>query len=112
MDVPTPLPSDDTSRRRPEDLLGSWKAISAYLKRDVSTVQRWEKHEGMPVHRHLHAKRGSVYAYRTELDAWWAGRAAHLDAQPPSAAAMQEAARAPLQRLRNRWSWGDLAAAV
>ena len=25
---------------------GSWKAISAYLKRDVSTVQRWEKRRG------------------------------------------------------------------
>lgn len=53
-----------------EDRLDSWKAISAYLKRDVTTVQRWEKREGMPVHRHLHDKLGSVYAYRTELDEW------------------------------------------
>jgi hypothetical protein len=37
-----------------EDRLDSWKEIAAYLKRDVRTVQRWEKREEMPVHRHLH----------------------------------------------------------
>jgi Tol biopolymer transport system component len=54
----------------PEDRLDSWKEIAAYLKRDVTTVQRWEKREGMPVHRHLHDRIGSVYASREELDAW------------------------------------------
>ena len=54
----------------PEDRLDSWKAIAAYLKRDVTTVQRWEKREGMPVQRHLHDKMGSVYASRADLDAW------------------------------------------
>src|SRR5690242_14977271 len=52
------------------DRLDSWKEIAAYLKRDVTTVQRWEKREGMPVHRHLHGRMGSVYAYRADLDAW------------------------------------------
>ena len=32
----------------PEDRLDSWKEIAAYLNRDVTTVQRWEKREGMP----------------------------------------------------------------
>jgi hypothetical protein len=50
--------------------LESWKEIAAYLARDVTTVRRWEKGEGLPVHRHLHNKLGSVYAYTTELDAW------------------------------------------
>ena len=54
--------------------LDSWKEIARYLHRDESTVQRWEKREGMPVHRHLHEKRGSVYAFTPELDAWWQGR--------------------------------------
>ena len=54
----------------PKDRLDSWKEIAAYLKRDVTTVQRWEKREGMPVRRHLHDKVGSVYASRAELDAW------------------------------------------
>ncbi len=67
--------------------LDSWKEIATYLKRSVSTVQRWEREEGLPVHR-----RGSVpnaqnhepnnkannnrtikqvFAYRSEIDAWW-----------------------------------------
>ena len=50
--------------------LESWKAIAAYLKRDERTVRRWEK-EGLPVHRHLHAKKASIYAYTSEIDLWW-----------------------------------------
>lgn len=50
--------------------LDSWKEIAAYLNRDVTTVQRWEKREGMPVYRHVHDKRGSVYAVQRELEAW------------------------------------------
>ena len=57
-----------------EDRLDSWKEIAAYLKRDVTTVQRWERREGMPVHRHVHDKGGSVYAFRTELDTWSGSR--------------------------------------
>jgi hypothetical protein len=57
-----------------EDRLDSWKEIAAYLNRDVTTVQRWEKREAMPVHRHLHDRMGSVYASRAELDAWVRGR--------------------------------------
>jgi Tol biopolymer transport system component len=60
--------------RAPEDRLDSWKEIAAYLKRDVTTVQRWEKREGMPIHRHVHDKLWSVYAFRPELDAWSRGR--------------------------------------
>jgi Tol biopolymer transport system component len=65
-------PSSDTppSVSPPEDRLDSWKEIAAYLNRDVTTVQRWEKREGMPVHRHLHDRLGSVFASRTELDSW------------------------------------------
>lgn len=58
--------------------LASWKKIASYLKRDVSTVQRWERRESMPVHRHLHDKLGSVYAYRAEIDQWWASRSVRL----------------------------------
>ena len=65
-------------RNRQEDRLDSWKKIASYLKRDVSTVQRWERREGMPVHRHVHDKLGSVFAFRSELDAWWQGRGTKL----------------------------------
>ncbi|MGA7766120.1 MAG: SUMF1/EgtB/PvdO family nonheme iron enzyme [Candidatus Sulfotelmatobacter sp.] len=57
----------------PEASLGrldSWKEIAAYLKRDERTVRRWER-EGLPVHRHMHKKQASIYAYRAEIDAWW-----------------------------------------
>src|SRR5579862_523728 len=57
-----------------EDRLDSWKEIAAYLKRDITTVQRWERREGMPVRRHLHDKLGSVYAFRSELDTWTQSR--------------------------------------
>jgi TolB-like protein/Tfp pilus assembly protein PilF len=64
------LPGISTPERAPEERLDSWKEIAAHLHRDVTTVQRWERREGMPVHRHLHDKRGSVYALKSELDAW------------------------------------------
>jgi Tol biopolymer transport system component len=62
------------SERTLEDRLDSWKEIAEYLSRDVTTVQRWEKREGMPVHRHVHDRMGSVYAFRADLDAWMRGR--------------------------------------
>src|SRR5690348_4203864 len=67
---------------KPEDRLDSWKEIAAYLNRDVTTVQRWEKREGMPVHRHVHDKLGSVYAFRSELDAWMGRRQATAPESP------------------------------
>ena len=66
--------TDGPSSTDPSRRLDSWKDIAAYLKRDVSTVQRWEKREGMPVHRHLHDKIGSVFAFTGELDEWARGR--------------------------------------
>ncbi|MCU1318390.1 MAG: hypothetical protein JWN63_3712 [Candidatus Acidoferrum typicum] len=50
--------------------LESWKEIAAYLGRDVTTARRWERREGLPVHRLHHSKLGSVYAYAKELDTW------------------------------------------
>jgi Tol biopolymer transport system component len=77
--VPEPSPT-----KAPDDRLDSWKEIAAYLNRDVTTVQRWEKREGMPVHRHLHDKMGSVYASKVELDAWSRSRhPSSVTAAPP-----------------------------
>jgi len=50
--------------------LESWKAIANYLQRQVRTAQRWERNEGLPVHRHEHKKQATVYAFRHEIDAW------------------------------------------
>src|SRR5579864_4636218 len=68
------------------DRLESWKEIAAYLGREVRTVQLWEKSEGLPIHRHQHARQGSVYAFRAELDAW---RAARKESPEPPAPAQQ-----------------------
>ncbi|MFQ5663794.1 MAG: hypothetical protein ACE5HL_08180 [Terriglobia bacterium] len=68
-----------------ETPLESWKEIAAYLKRDVRTVKRWEKSEGLAVRRHLHQARSSVYAYPSELDAWWATRQPRLERAVPLA---------------------------
>ena len=53
----------------PGGRLDSWKEIAAYLKRGVRTVKRWEKEEGLPVHRHIHQRLGSVYAIKSETSA-------------------------------------------
>ena len=52
------------------DHLDSWKEIASYLRREIRTVQLWEKKEGLPVHRHFHKQLGSVYALRSELERW------------------------------------------
>jgi TolB-like protein/Flp pilus assembly protein TadD len=74
-----PLPGVPPSIEASEKRLDSWKEIAAYLNRDVTTVQRWEKREGMPVHRHVHDKRGSVYALTSELDTWAQSRRVSLE---------------------------------
>ena len=65
-----------------EQPLESWKEIAVYLKRDVRTVIRWEKREGLPVHRQMHQARSSVYAYPSELEAWKIDREPGLTAAP------------------------------
>ncbi|MBZ5641903.1 MAG: helix-turn-helix domain-containing protein, partial [Acidobacteriia bacterium] len=66
-DPPTPPQPNESP---PEDCLDSWKEIADYLGRQVRTVQRWEKSEGMPIDRHFHGKAGTVKAYKSEIDAW------------------------------------------
>ena len=78
-----------------EERLDSWKEIAAYLGRGVRTVQRWEREEGLPVHRLAHDKRGTIYARREELAAWWESRRVTLASQPISGAAATPVARDP-----------------
>jgi TolB-like protein/Flp pilus assembly protein TadD len=65
--------------------LDSWKEIAAYLKREVRTLHRWEDQEGLPIHRHVHKERGSVYAYKSELDSWLNNRRTALEPSTPTA---------------------------
>ena len=57
-----------------DEILDSWKEIASFLRRGVRTVQRWERTEGLPVRRHDHLKRGSVYALRSDIILWVRGR--------------------------------------
>lgn len=57
------------------EVLHSWKDISIYTGRSVRTVQRWEQLFGFPVHRTSGALKGSVMAFRSEIDAWLRARA-------------------------------------
>lgn len=67
-------PRPELDPRRPPDLLEGWKAVAEHLGKTERTVQRWEKSKGLPVRR-LKAEspedQPRVYAYRSELDAWW-----------------------------------------
>ena len=81
--------SEETPAKAPAagERLESWKEIAVYLKRDVRTVQRWEKRESLPVYRHVHEKLGTVYAYKPELEAWWNNRRPRLQQQAKAATA-------------------------
>ncbi len=79
-----------------EDLLDSWKEIAAYLRREVRTAQRWEKREGLPVRRHLHAKASSVCAFKHEIDAWLRSRS-----RAPSESALKMESSVPTAESEN-----------
>ena len=63
-----PSPPDNEAR------LESWGEIAGYLRRDIRTVQRWERSLGLPVRRLQIGKLSSIYAYRSELDKWYSER--------------------------------------
>ena len=97
---PSPPAGDRSS---PEERLESWKAIASYLRRDARTAQRWEKTEGLPVYRLPNAKRGGVFAYRHEIDAWWNRRRTSLQAEAdllPELAITELPGGAPVRRVQ------------
>lgn len=99
------MPDNDGQRATPpsspslESRLDSWKEIAAYLGRGVRTVQRWEREEGLPIHRLAHDKRGTIYARREELAAWWESRRLALAAQSPADTHADTHAAPPAPRL-------------
>jgi TolB-like protein len=94
----SPSSASTYSGRELSERLDSWKDIAAYLRRDVSTVQRWERREGLPIHRHFHDRQGSVYAFRHELNAWQRNRGASPTGPSP------QSGEAALQHVRPRAS--------
>jgi len=93
--APAPSPSE-------EDHLDSWKEIAAYFNRQVRTLQRWEKLENLPVHRHQHDTLGSVYAYKSELDAWRRQRQLRPSPESSLSRDIRRAERRGPARIRSR----------
>ena len=100
------IPVSGPAESSPDGRLESWKEIAAYLRREVRTVQRWEKSAGLPVHRLQLGKQGPVYAYRAELDAWYHDRRPELE---PDSAEQNASSIFDIRRLR---PWAVAAAAV
>src|SRR5712671_2635130 len=74
--------SDPNSLPPSSERLESWKEIAAYLKKGVRTDQRWERTDGLPVRRLGQDRTGVVFAYKTELDAWWLEQSRRVVPQP------------------------------
>src|SRR5215472_11182264 len=70
----TSAPEGSGSPQPPERRLESWGEIAAYLRREIRTVQRWERNLALPVHRLRVGKQASVFAYPSELDKWFKER--------------------------------------
>ena len=89
----------------PGKKLVSWKEIAGHLGRETRTVQRWEKTEGLPVRRHGHQKKSTVYAYASELDAWFKKRQPADDPEADAAltAVSRELTEAITDPLLNAW---------
>ena len=57
--------------------LSGWKEIASHLQTSVRTVQRWERTESLPIHRHYHRRGTTSYAISEELDSWLRDRSIH-----------------------------------
>jgi hypothetical protein len=81
-------------------VLSSWKDIARYLGKGVRTVQRWERHLGLPVRRPIGAsQKSAVLLYRGDVDAWLATRfsARSLEKSEMQAAKSSRSARSTLR---------------
>lgn len=72
----------------PTDRIDGWKSIGAYFGRDRTTAIRWARDRALPVHRIPGGKTATVYALRSELDAW----AAHIGSDAVEEGPIEQAA--------------------
>ena len=74
---------DKDNNNKNGERIDSWKRIARFFNRGERTVRRWEREEGLPVHRHQHGGSSSVYAYTDELETWLQSRSGALNSPPP-----------------------------
>jgi hypothetical protein len=87
--------SDDST------VLSSWKDIARYLGKGVRTVQRWERHLGLPVRRPNGAsQKSAVVLYRGDVDAWLATRFSARALQKNEARTSNQSSRSARTALR------------
>lgn len=94
-------PRTELDEVRTDDLLEGWKAIADYLRKTERTVQRWEKNKGLPIRRlraDVSEELGRVYAYKSELDAWW-NRHTDLTSEPEVDSPAQPEPGPPVMRV-------------
>ncbi|GFE74877.1 tetratricopeptide repeat protein [Novosphingobium sp. TCA1] len=89
-----------------ERRLDGWKAIAAYFGRDRTTVARWARERGLPIHQLPGGKQKTVFAYRHEL-AEWESRNPGEDPKPEDPAPEPEPAvpspLADLPKPKRKW---------
>ncbi len=77
-----------------QERLVSWKRIANYLDCSERTARRWRNAEGLPIHNATGGASGTVFAFKSELDAWLKSRPADKSAAPPQAASAPRQNRA------------------
>lgn len=90
-------------------LLNGWKEIAAFFRKDERTMRRWAATMDLPVHRVAGAKRGTVYAYASDLESWLKRQRLSGDDVAPApddeaAVAAGLAGPDPRRRGAERWS--------
>jgi hypothetical protein len=106
-------PDVQQADRSQDHLLEAWKDIASYMRRDIRTVQRWEKLYELPIYRLQDSRSGSVFAYKRELDAWRQRRAVQVmpdhNREPVSSksgeTASLPAAGTEAVRIQNSFPW-------
>ena len=98
------IPFKSQDKEHEDKILNSWKEIALYLGRDVRTAQRWEKKEGLPVHRHLHEDASTVYAYAAEIDEWRSQRQVRDEPEEPVPAAKERKGELTSLEVGHRWT--------
>lgn len=83
-----------------ERRLNGWKAIAGFFGRDRTTVARWAKERGLPVHHIPGGKQKSVFALEHELEAWRSHFADLSEEVPP---AQRPATDPPARKSRAVW---------
>lgn len=86
--------------------LDSWKAIAEYLRRDIGTVRRWEKSQGLPVRRVPGGPGRSVFAFTGEIDAWL------RESEQRTATTIEPPAPVATRSPASTWKWSIAAVAA